>query len=200
MTAAALKLKLNLITLDLTKKEHLNPDFMKINPQHSIPTLVDNDFAIWESRAICIYLVDKYAKNDSLYPKDPKTRALINQRLYFDMGMLYKAFSEYYFAPFHGSAQTPENLKKFEDTMKLLDKYLENHEYAAATRNMSVADLCLFATVSTFEVVNVDFSPYPWVEKWFNLMKETAPGRELNKGGVDAMRAFFKDIQEKNQK
>ena len=42
------------------------------------------------------YLVDKYAKNDSLYPKDPKTRAVINQRLYFDLGNLYSSFAEYY--------------------------------------------------------------------------------------------------------
>ena len=36
------------------------------------------------SHAIVTYLVDKYANNDSLYPKDLKTRATVNQRLFFN--------------------------------------------------------------------------------------------------------------------
>lgn len=33
------------------------------------------------------YLVSKYAKNDSLYPKDPKERAIVDQMMYFDSGL-----------------------------------------------------------------------------------------------------------------
>lgn len=90
MLAKALGVQLNLKALNLQAKEHLTPEFLKLNPQHTIPTLVDNNFAIWESRAILGYLVEKYAKNDSLYPKDPQKRAVVNQRLYFDMGTLYQ--------------------------------------------------------------------------------------------------------------
>lgn len=35
------------------------------------------------------YLVSKYARNDSLYPKDPKERAIVDQMMYFDAGSLY---------------------------------------------------------------------------------------------------------------
>lgn len=40
------------------------------------------------SRPIMGYLVSKYAKNDSLYPKDPKRRGIVDQMLYFDIGTL----------------------------------------------------------------------------------------------------------------
>ena len=68
-------------------------NFLQINPHHTIPTLVDGDFKLNESRAIAGYLVQKYGKDDSLYPKPPALRAVVDQRMYFDMGILYKSFS-----------------------------------------------------------------------------------------------------------
>lgn len=40
------------------------------------------------SRPIMGYLVSKYAKNDSLYPRDPRKRGVVDQMLYFDIGTL----------------------------------------------------------------------------------------------------------------
>lgn len=93
MVAKVLGVDLNLKQLNVHAQENMAPEFLKINPQHSIPTLVDNGFALWESRAILGYLVDKYGKDDSLYPKDPQKRAVVNQRLYFDLGSLYKTMT-----------------------------------------------------------------------------------------------------------
>lgn len=176
------------------ENEHLTPEFIKINPQHTIPTLVDNDFSVWESRAICVYLVDKYGKNDSLYPKDPKTRAIINQRFYFDMGTIFKQFYDYYFAAMYGREPKSEDLTKLQDSMKVFDNFLESTGFAAGTQKISLADLVLFSSVSTFEVFAFDFTPYPRVEKWLALMKETAPGQELNLEGIEQMKGLLKDF------
>lgn len=43
---------------------------------------------LYYSRPIMAYLVSKYAKNDSLYPKDPKERAMVDQMMYFDADSL----------------------------------------------------------------------------------------------------------------
>lgn len=65
------------------------PEFLKMNPVHSVPVLDDGGKYIIDSHAIMSYLVDKYGKDDSLYPKDPYKRALVDQRLHFDSGILY---------------------------------------------------------------------------------------------------------------
>ena len=46
--ARALGIVLNLKKVDLFKKEQMKPEFLKINPEHTIPTLVDGDFVLWE--------------------------------------------------------------------------------------------------------------------------------------------------------
>lgn len=90
MVARAVGVPLEIKTFDLGKKEQINDEFLKINPQHCVPTIVDEDgFIVWESKAIAGYLVDKYGNDDTLYPKDLKKRTLINQRLYYDASSLY---------------------------------------------------------------------------------------------------------------
>lgn len=80
-----LGLKVELIKLDLFKQEHLRKEFLKLNPTHQIPVLVDDDgFVLCESRAILGYLVNRFRPNNELYPEDARKRALIDQRLYYD--------------------------------------------------------------------------------------------------------------------
>jgi hypothetical protein len=46
------------------------------------------------SHAIASYLVRSYASDDSLYPQDPKQKAIVDQRLYFDAGILFPRLRE----------------------------------------------------------------------------------------------------------
>lgn len=48
------------------------------------------------SRVILTYLTSAYAKDDTLYPKDIKIRALVDQRLHFDLSTLYQRMFDYY--------------------------------------------------------------------------------------------------------
>lgn len=67
----------------------------QINPQHTAPAIVDNGFALSESRAIIKYLVAKYGGN-KYYPQDIETRALVDQRLDFDIGTVYPKLIDVY--------------------------------------------------------------------------------------------------------
>lgn len=92
---------LDLITVDLMSGAHMNPDFIALNPNHKIPTLVDGDYVLWESGAIMLYLARTGADND-LVPEDVPARALMMQWLFWN---------ECHFAPACGIF-TFENLVK----------------------------------------------------------------------------------------
>lgn len=80
-----LGLEVDVKNVDLVeKKEQLSAEYLKINPMHQVPVLVDGNVVVAESRAIMAYLVNSRKPGHELYPTDPKVRALIDQRLYFD--------------------------------------------------------------------------------------------------------------------
>ncbi|ALC46049.1 GstD9, partial [Drosophila busckii] len=182
MVAKALSIDLNLKQVDLDAGDHLKPEFVKLNPQHTIPTLVDGDFALWESRAILLYLVEKFAKDDILYPKDLKLRAVVNQRLFFDLGTLYQSYVYYYYPQLFEDVKKPadpDNFKRIDAAFKAFNTLLEGSTYAAGNQ-LTLADYALLATVSTFEVTGYDFSKYINVANWYELTKKEAAGWEEN--------------------
>lgn len=98
--------------VNLFAKEQLAPEYLKMNPQHCVPTIDDDGFYLWESRgeiirsqsrfesdlnfiirlpfsAISQYLVEAKAPGSTLMPTEPAARALVMQRLYFDAGTFY---------------------------------------------------------------------------------------------------------------
>ena len=48
LTAKAVGVDLNVKEIDLFAKDHMKPEFVAINPQHCVPTLVDEDLVLWE--------------------------------------------------------------------------------------------------------------------------------------------------------
>lgn len=52
-------------------------------------------FHVW-SRAMMTYLIAAYGKDDTLYPKDIRIRAVVDQRLQFDLGTLYHRTIDYF--------------------------------------------------------------------------------------------------------
>lgn len=48
LTAKAVGVELNLKETNIFKGEQMKPEFVALNPQHCIPTMVDGDFVIWE--------------------------------------------------------------------------------------------------------------------------------------------------------
>lgn len=75
-----------IVSIDLTKKEQKNPDYLKMNPYGKVPVLTDDSTELYESLIINEYLEEKYP-NPPLMPKDPAKKA--KGRILVDYGMAH---------------------------------------------------------------------------------------------------------------
>lgn len=166
-----------------------------MNPTHTIPTIADGDFSLWESRAICIYLVEKYGKNDSLYPKDVQQRALVNQRIFFDLGTLYQRFADYFYPQiFEKQPANEASFKKMLGGLEFLDGFLEGQTWAAG-KEQTIADLTLAATLSAFVVAKVDLTAYANIRRWYEHCKKAVPGFSICEKNMVEFRVFFDELE-----
>lgn len=93
LVARYLKLDIELKIVNLFTGEQRSEEFTKLNPLQKVPVLIDGDFVLSESRAIMAYMVNSRRPGHDLYPKDPKSRALIDQRLYYDATAVFPSLA-----------------------------------------------------------------------------------------------------------
>ncbi|KAG9510863.1 Glutathione S-transferase 1-1, partial [Fragariocoptes setiger] len=188
--------ELNKKYVNLFKGEQLNEDFVKINPQHCVPTLVDGDLILWESRAIMAYLVHKYKKGDPLYPEEPKLRARVDHMLYFDLGTLFKTQSEYLRPRLEGKRiLDANNEKKFLEALRLLTLALEKHQFAAGD-TLTLADISIVCSLTLSEGCHYDLSSFKTIVEYQERVKKALPSYDrVNKEPMARFKAFVEHRQ-----
>lgn len=169
------------------ERDHKKEDFVKINPQHKIPTIIDDGFILSESRAISVYLCEKFG-GEKLYPKDLQKRAFIDRLLFFDCGTLYPSIYHYF------TTQARKNiseeyaeyvLDRLHDSLKVLNEFLKTGPFLIG-ENYTLADFSLISIMALLpEMKSVDFSPYPNITAWINRLKTALPWYdEINEAKV----------------
>lgn len=173
----------------------------QINPQHTIPFLDDNGVLIADSHAICAYLVGKYGKDDSLYPKDLVKRALVDSRLHFNSGHLFARLRFLYEPVFYfKSPEMPEDRVKYIQTaIDILERFLAKKPYVCGDQ-LTIADICLVASASSLtENVPLDSVKHSKVIQWIVRISKLPYYAEANGVGAKGLQARFREILKENQ-
>lgn len=139
------------------------------------------------------YLVNKYGKDDRYYPKDPVQRAIVDQRLHFDLGVLYHRFADYHFPQILKLAPAdPEKYEKMVEGMDMLNVFLDGQRYAAGDQ-ITIADFTLLATVSCYVEGGPNFclKDHPNIQRWYNDCKMNVPGYEATVEGLEKFKSVF---------
>ncbi|XP_046680927.1 glutathione S-transferase 1-like isoform X3 [Homalodisca vitripennis] len=173
--------------VDLFKDEQLDPDYLKVNPLHTIPAIDDNGFVLWGSQAINTYLVSKYGKEDSLYPKNLQKRAIVDQRLHYSNDIFYVLKETARTLLRAGKIPLLELFPKIKEIQENVEKLLTGQRFIAGD-TLTVADHSYVTYMDVFEVLSPTEDKFPLTKQWFARCKETMKDFEkVNKNGADLL-------------
>ena len=161
-------LKYSVKQLQLGKLEQKQPEYLAINPNGRIPTIVDHDeddFVVFESGAILIYLADK---SGMLMPQDKKAESVVMQWLMFQMGavgpMMGQANVFYRYATEKIDYAIGRYQSECRRLFEVLDKRLSETEYLAG--DYSIADVATYPWVSTYDWSGVSVEGLDHLQAW----------------------------------
>ena len=107
------------------------PDYLAMNPNARVPTLVDGDFVLWESNSIMRYLVRAYRPDSPIYPHAPKVRAGVDRWLDWTLSTLQPVDRPVFWA----LVRTPKEKQDMAQIQKDVDA--EAPVWAIADRQLS---------------------------------------------------------------
>jgi GST-like protein len=174
-----MELPYRLIRYDIFEGDHLTPEFGRINPNHKLPAIVDNDPAfgggphvVFESGAILQYLAEK---SGCFLPADPRARSTAIQWLTWQvaclgpMGGQASHFMRY--APekidYAITRYAKENLR----LLQVLERRLGVAEYLAGAE-YSIADMAVFPGRAAAGVLSIDVAAYPNTHRWYETIAQ----------------------------
>jgi glutathione S-transferase len=171
VTAKHLGLKPEYKLVDLGKGEQRSPEFLAINPNGRVPTLVDEDHVIWESNAIMYYLARKAGSD--LWPRDEREVDVIRW-LSWDLAHFTRhtntLFYEGVVKPQIGLGEPNKDVLKealdmFRRTAPVLEQHLAGRTWVVGD-GLTVADFALASYLPEAPVSGVPVSEFPNIEKW----------------------------------
>ncbi|EDX07673.1 glutathione S-transferase 1 [Drosophila simulans] len=194
LTLDALGLQYEYRLVNLLAGEHKTKEFSLKNPQHTVPVLEDDGKFIWESHAICAYLVRRYAKSDDLYPKDYFKRALVDQRLHFESGVLFQGCIRNIAIPlfYKNITEVPRSqIDAIYEAYDFLEAFIGNQAYLCGT-GITIADYSVVSSVSSLVgLAAIDAKRYPKLNGWLDRMAAQPNYQSLNGNGAQMLIDMF---------
>lgn len=153
----AAELPYETINVALEKGAHMAPEYLAVNPNHQVPSLLDGDIRISESNAILRYLCVKHDLDD-WYPSDLKSRAAMEQWLDWGQCRLSPAVVDIVlntvFMPEAGNQEAiARGHTAMEELSEILSNGLQDRKYLAGD-NPTIADLSVASNITHLSLAN----------------------------------------------
>lgn len=153
MVLEELKLPYQFIKLDAEKGEHRQAEYLKLNPNGRVPTLVDGSRVLYESAAICLYLCDQHPNSHLVPAVNHPARGQLYKWLMFLTNTLQPTLVSYFYPdrfstdPAHAPAIKARAEQNAQGIYQQIDTALAADGPYLLGTEFSVADLYLLMLV-----------------------------------------------------
>jgi len=161
--------------VDLGAGEQKQDWFLRINPNGRIPAIVDrgnDDFAVFESGAILVYLAEMTGQ---LLPADPKARSVTMQWLMFQMGGLGPMMGQANVFHRYWQEKIPPVIARYQNEsrrlLEVLDGRLAESRYLAGD-DYTIADIANWCWARTHEWSGVQVEGLDHLQRWLAAIAE----------------------------
>lgn len=148
--------------------DHLEPDFIAMNPFHRIPVLVDDDFTVVESLAILDYLETKYPE-PAMLPKEPKDLAVVRMVELVTVNellpQLYPLSSEIMGWGIPEAQEIEKAKEKIDTVLTFFEGLLDDRPFFASN-SVTFAECVAGTVVPLLSWVGVSLDGYPKIQAW----------------------------------
>ena len=164
-----------LITVDLMKGAHKQPEFLALNPFGQVPVLDDGGAIVFDSNAILVYLASLYDADRRWLPSDAKQQASVQVWLSVAAGLIAFGPAAARLITVFGAKYNPEDvISRAHQLLKVMEAQLATRAWLVGA-NATIADIACYSYVSAAPEGNVDLSAYPNVRAWLTRI-EALPG------------------------
>lgn len=165
-------------SLALDEREQKQDWYLDINPNGRIPAIVDHrndDFAVFESGAILIYLADKTGRFlPQVSAQNGQARSRVIQWLMFQMGGLGPMMGQANVFFRYAEQNIPYAVERYQSEsrrlLEVLDKRLADSEYLAG--DYSIADIANFAWARTASWSGVEAGDLEHLSRWIEAINQ----------------------------
>lgn len=157
------------------------PEFLSLNPNGTVPVLVDGDFSMWESNAILVYLADRDG-GEKLLPSDPQARGRALQWLSWQVSDLnpvwmYAVYALLRRVPGYDEPKHIEtSIQRWTARMAVLETELAKGGTFIGGADISAADIVLGLSCHRWFQTPFDKAAFPAVEDYYQRLKAVGPG------------------------
>ena len=152
----------NSVVVDLPNKEHLQPEFLALNPFHHVPVIQDGEFRLMESLAILDYLELKYPQ-PALMPSSPEAIATMKMLQLVVVNELMPKISQVIMMA--ERPLTEKLAKQLHQIMTFLESYVAQQTYFGGAV-INLADIVVGATIPLFQRLGFSLAPYGNLSHW----------------------------------
>ncbi|ATG18096.1 TPA: glutathione S-transferase family protein [Providencia alcalifaciens] len=160
------------------------PEYKKMNPNSTIPTLQDERFTLWESNAILRYLTEKYDHSHLLLAADLQEKAAADKWMDWSGANLFDHIKQM----MNKIVRVPEAdrdpvqakiiYQNIEKLLAIADEALSTQAYFSGDK-FGIADIAIAPLFYPWHEIVTERPAFPHLERWYQTLTQRPAFQEI---------------------